>query len=113
MALKYGDSAADEIEQQIGRRKFMAGAGAAAMSFTIIRPALVRGTEANSKIRLGIIGCGMRGKWIADIFAKHGGQHCRVLQQCYQCPVCQPNGGAECAKQSGLDTRSHWFLQEA
>jgi len=73
MAVKYGDSAADEIEQQIGRRKFMAGAGATALSFTIIRPALVRGTEANSKIRLGIIGCGMRGKWIADIFAKHGG----------------------------------------
>jgi predicted dehydrogenase len=25
------------------------------------------------KIKLGIIGCGMRGKWIADLFVKHGG----------------------------------------
>lgn len=73
MVVKNCGSATDGIEQQIGRRKFMASAGAAAMSFTIIKPTLVRGTEANSKIRLGIIGCGMRGKWIADIFVKHGG----------------------------------------
>jgi predicted dehydrogenase len=73
MAAKYSDLTTDKIEQQFGRRKFIARAGAAAMSFTIIEPPLVRGTGANSKIRLGIIGCGMRGKWIADIFAKHGG----------------------------------------
>ena len=43
------------------------------MSFTIINPKLVRGTEANSKINIGLIGCGGRGTWIADLFTKHGG----------------------------------------
>ncbi len=54
----------------IGRRTFLAGAGAAAV--TIVKPSLVRGTEANSTIELGLIGCGGRGTWIADLFQKHG-----------------------------------------
>ena len=56
----------------LGRREFLAGAAAAA-TFTILRPSLVRGTQANSKIALGLIGCGGRGSWIADLFVKHGG----------------------------------------
>ena len=56
----------------LGRREFLAGAVAAA-TFTILRPSLVRGTEANSKIALGLVGCGGRGSWIADLFVKNGG----------------------------------------
>jgi len=56
----------------LGRREFLAGAAAAA-AFTILDPAMVRGTRANSKIELGLVGCGGRGKWIADLFARHGG----------------------------------------
>ncbi len=56
---------------KISRRDFIAGA--AATSFVLMKPSLVRGTEANSKIKLGILGCGMRGKWITDLFVKHGG----------------------------------------
>jgi predicted dehydrogenase len=48
-------------------------AGAAAASLTILRPELVRGTTVNSKIKLGVIGCGGRGVWIAGLFAAHGG----------------------------------------
>ena len=55
------------------RRQFMKKAGAALASFTIIRPALVRGTQANSKIKLGMIGCGGRGTWIGNLFMEHGG----------------------------------------
>ena len=55
------------------RRSFIAGAGAAALSFTVIKPELVRGSAANSRINLGIIGCGGRGTWITDLFLKHGG----------------------------------------
>jgi predicted dehydrogenase len=51
----------------------MAKAGAAAVSMTILKPGLVRGTQANSKIRLGLVGCGGRGSWIAGLFQKHGG----------------------------------------
>jgi predicted dehydrogenase len=58
---------------KISRRRFLKEAGAAAASFTILRPELVRGTQANSKIKLGVIGCGGRGVWIAGLFAAHGG----------------------------------------
>ncbi|MCD6394457.1 MAG: Gfo/Idh/MocA family oxidoreductase [Planctomycetes bacterium] len=54
----------------VNRRKFMAGA--AALSFTVIKPELVRGTAANSKIRLGLVGCGGRGSWIAKLFKANG-----------------------------------------
>ncbi len=55
------------------RRGFIAGAGAAALSFTIVKPSLVRGTAANSKINVGLIGSGGRGVWIAEQFAENGG----------------------------------------
>ena len=55
------------------RREFMAKAGAAALSMTVLGPELVSGTQANSKIRVGLVGCGGRGGWIAGLFKKHGG----------------------------------------
>ena len=56
----------------LDRREFMARTGAAVISFSILRPELVRGSQANSKIALGMIGCGGRGTWIADLFQQHG-----------------------------------------
>ncbi|MHC4212429.1 MAG: Gfo/Idh/MocA family protein [Planctomycetota bacterium] len=58
-------------QERITRRVFVAGA--AAMSFAIVKPQLVRGTEANSKVKLGLIGCGGRGTWITGLFKEHGG----------------------------------------
>ena len=55
------------------RREFLGRAGAAAASVTILKPGLVRGSQANARIKIGIIGCGGRGTWIADLFRKHGG----------------------------------------
>jgi len=57
----------------INRRQFIASARAAAATFTILNPELLHGAEANAKINLGLIGCGGRGQWIANLFAKHGG----------------------------------------
>jgi len=57
----------------ISRRQFISGVSAAALSFSIIKPQLVRSSQANSKILLGLIGCGARGAWLADLFQKHGG----------------------------------------
>lgn len=56
----------------INRRTFLSGAMAAA-TFTIIKPELVRGTAANSRIKIGAVGQGGRGHWISGLFAKHGG----------------------------------------
>ena len=42
------------------------------MAFTILKPGLVNGAEANGKVDIGLVGCGGRGKWIADLFLKNG-----------------------------------------
>jgi len=62
----------------------MAGAGAAAVSFTVIEPALVRGTAANSKINLGLVGCGGRGTWIAKLFRDNGGYNVTAVADYFQ-----------------------------
>jgi predicted dehydrogenase len=51
----------------------VAGAGAAAASLSVIQPRLARGYSANSKVDIGIMGCGGRGTWITDLFKQHGG----------------------------------------
>lgn len=51
----------------VGRRTFLAGAAAATV--TIVKPSLVRGTQANSTVEIGLIGCGGRGTWLMDLFA--------------------------------------------
>jgi predicted dehydrogenase len=53
------------------RRGFLAGASA--LGTVAIKPELVGAATANSKITLGLIGCGGRGNWIANLFNQHGG----------------------------------------
>jgi predicted dehydrogenase len=47
-------------EQTPGRRNFLRAAGAVT-AFTVLKPQLVRGSAANSSVRLGLLGCGRRG----------------------------------------------------
>jgi predicted dehydrogenase len=54
----------------IDRRQFMAGAAAA--SLTIASPKFARAADAGARIKLGMIGCGGRGGWIANLFAANG-----------------------------------------
>jgi predicted dehydrogenase len=58
------------------RRQFIQGAAttaAAVGGLSILSASAARGAEANSKIELGLIGCGGRGNFIADLVAKDGG----------------------------------------
>ena len=57
----------------LSRRKFIAGTGASVLAFSIMQPEFVRGAQANSKINVGLMGCGGRGRWILDLFHQHGG----------------------------------------
>ncbi|HUT29480.1 MAG TPA: Gfo/Idh/MocA family oxidoreductase [Sedimentisphaerales bacterium] len=59
--------------KRITRRGFMKGAGAAGLSFTIMKPSSVRGTEANSRVEVGCIGLGGRGSLIAGMLKEHKG----------------------------------------
>ena len=49
------------------RRSFVS----AAAGIAIVRPELVRGSQANSALSVGLIGCGRRGTAISDIFARN------------------------------------------
>ncbi len=66
-------SSTSQTCSSITRRGFLAGTGASVLTLTVLKPGLVHGTEANSKIAIGLVGCGGRGRWIADLFQKHGG----------------------------------------
>src|SRR6266699_4901020 len=46
--------------KDVNRRTFL-GTTAAAAAAMFIKPALIRGTHANSAIRVGVLGCGGRG----------------------------------------------------
>jgi predicted dehydrogenase len=56
---------------QMPRRAFLAGA-AAVTSITALKPSTVFGAEANRVLDIGLMGCGGRGAWIADLFAETG-----------------------------------------
>jgi len=64
---------------RMGRRAFLAAGAAGAAGLAIVRPEAVRGAEANSKIELGVVGCGGRGRWIAKLFAEDGRYHVAAL----------------------------------
>ncbi len=57
----------------LSRRAFVATTSATAVGWTLVRPRSVRGSSANSKIQVGCIGLGGRGRWIAGLFRQHGG----------------------------------------
>ena len=55
------------------RRTFLKAAALAGMAIPfVVASHQVRGAAANERIRLGVVGCGGRGAWIAGLFAKDG-----------------------------------------
>jgi predicted dehydrogenase len=57
------------IDGKLDRRAFLGAASTAGIM--IVKPQLVRGTAANSAIRLGLVGCGKRGTAVATSFANN------------------------------------------
>lgn len=80
----------------LSRRNFLRGS-AAIISTMIVAPKLVRGSEANSKISLGLIGCGSRGSWIAGLFKEHGGYEIAACADYFQDKV------DACGQKFGID----------
>jgi len=54
------------------RRRFIVGS-TAAIGLSMLNAKKVYAAGGNSKVNIGIIGCGDRGTWIADLFLKHPG----------------------------------------
>jgi myo-inositol 2-dehydrogenase / D-chiro-inositol 1-dehydrogenase len=59
------------MSEPSSRRNFVKLSGAAAAAFTIVKPESVRGSQANSALTVGLIGCGNRGMYVSGIFAKN------------------------------------------
>ncbi|HEV2448316.1 MAG TPA: Gfo/Idh/MocA family oxidoreductase [Candidatus Sulfopaludibacter sp.] len=51
------------------RRRFLQATGGA----LLLRPQTVFGSQANSNVELGLVGCGGRGNWIAPLFSEYAG----------------------------------------
>ena len=56
---------------QQGRRDFLKTTMATAAGWTIVKPSAVRGSQANSRLELGVIGCGGRGRFVGRLFQEH------------------------------------------
>jgi myo-inositol 2-dehydrogenase/D-chiro-inositol 1-dehydrogenase len=81
MAMRRREEAARGVRSRAGsgtsRRTFLTTAAALGGPL-LVSPKAAFGTQANTRIRLGAIGCGGRGTWIAELFQKHGGYEVRV-----------------------------------
>jgi len=83
-----GDMSGDSKRQlnssgKIGRRKFL-GAAAASAGVMFIKPSLLRGTAANSAVRVGLLGCGGRGTEDAANLIDTGGARVVALADLFQ-----------------------------
>src|SRR6184192_4363562 len=67
----------------LDRRTFV-GATAAAAAAMFIKPELVRGTAANSAVRVGLLGCGGRGTEDATNLIDTGGARVVALADLFQ-----------------------------
>ncbi len=94
-------------EAMLNRRRFIGGALAVTVSATQL--AALRGLSADAplqetqpaefkrKIKLGLIGCGKRGSWIAKLFKQHGGYEVHALADYF------PEAGDKCGDALGVD----------
>src|SRR3977135_1884826 len=69
--------------EKLDRRKFL-GAAAATAGILFVKPGLVRGTAANSAIRVGLLGCGGRGTEDASNLVDTGGARVVALADLFQ-----------------------------
>ena len=90
---------------KLGRREFIGAATAA--GFMIVKPGAVRGTEANSAVRVGLLGCGGRGTEDATNLVDTGRARVVALADLFQDQLDQAKDHfgelAQSKDQSGVD----------
>ncbi|MBN1845137.1 MAG: Gfo/Idh/MocA family oxidoreductase [Sedimentisphaerales bacterium] len=85
------DNPPTTAEQRPSRRRFIARSGAALFSFSLVQAHQVRGTQANSRIEIGCIGMGNRGRMLCDILAGHSGYRIAAVADYF--PAVADRGG--------------------
>src|SRR5205807_5486123 len=78
-----GDVKRRNFSNELDRRKFI-GVAAATAGAMLIKPELVRGTAANSAVRVGLLGCGGRGTEDATNLIDTGGARVVALADLFQ-----------------------------
>src|SRR2546429_7678111 len=78
-----GDVKRRNFSNELDRRKFI-GVAAATAGIMVIKPELVRGTAANSAVRVGLLGCGARGTEDATNLVDTGGARVVALGNLFQ-----------------------------
>ncbi len=61
------------LSPDLSRRHFIAQTSLGLASVATLSRAVAQGSTANTRLRLGLVGCGSRGQWILNLFAEHGG----------------------------------------
>ncbi|NUQ62415.1 MAG: Gfo/Idh/MocA family oxidoreductase [Pirellulales bacterium] len=91
---------AEQSPRSISRRAFVAGSAITAASLVAAAPRA--GSAADSapsgrKIKLGLVGCGGRGTWIAGLFREHGGYDLHAVADYF------PEAAAAAGDKFGVD----------
>lgn len=61
----------EEGEKRLDRRRFLGASSSAIAYVSLMSPHLVRGSSANSAVRVGLLGCGGRGTTVAGAMLEH------------------------------------------
>jgi predicted dehydrogenase len=73
-----------KINTNFNRRKLLAHSAVVA-AFTIVKPSMIRGSQANSRIEVGLVGLGGRGRLIARLMSEnHKGYHLKALADYFE-----------------------------
>ncbi|MEX2016253.1 MAG: Gfo/Idh/MocA family oxidoreductase, partial [Candidatus Hydrogenedentales bacterium] len=71
------------MSNPLPRRAFIKSA-AAASSLLLVQPRIAFGAQANETLRLGLIGSGGRGPWIANFFEQHTNSKCVAVHDYFK-----------------------------
>jgi predicted dehydrogenase len=88
--MKRGTRDSTATEAPFARRNFLGGALAAMGSAALLKSASISAEEKPApvefkrKVKLGIVGCGQRGSWIAKLFQQHGGYDLHAVADYFQ-----------------------------
>src|SRR5438876_4654823 len=78
-----GETKRPNFSNEVDRRKFISVAAVTAGAM-LLKPALVRGTAANSAVRVGLLGCGGRGTEDASYMVDTGGARVVALADMFR-----------------------------
>lgn len=93
---KHSTSEPIDRQDRPSRRRFLGGALTAAAGAPLLGPLVGMAAEKTApqrKLKVGLIGCGGRGSWIAKLFLQHGGYEFHAVADYFQ-PVSDQAGDA-------------------